>query len=92
MRVTYFGGLNRVASEWVCIEHEGYAGEKAFRWLNRRVGDDGFPPASVDAAITAGRAGELKEPDAILVDVAKKYPDIVSYAFEGLPAGIGEEE
>ena len=36
MRVDYYSGLLRVASEWVCVEHTGYARQKAINWLNER--------------------------------------------------------
>lgn len=37
MRVDYFSGLRRVASEWVCVWHGGFAGEKARQWLRARA-------------------------------------------------------
>ena len=32
MRVDYYSGLLRCASEWVCFEHTGYARQKAEQW------------------------------------------------------------
>src|SRR5690606_37345706 len=32
MRVSYMDGVNVVADEWVCVEHEGYARNKALAW------------------------------------------------------------
>jgi len=32
MKVDYYSGLLRVASEWVCFEHTGYARQKAEQW------------------------------------------------------------
>ena len=37
MRVNYYSGLRRVASEWVCPWHGGFAGEKARRWFQARL-------------------------------------------------------
>lgn len=36
LRVDYFSGFLRVASEWVCLEHTGYARAKAERWWMQR--------------------------------------------------------
>jgi hypothetical protein len=35
LRVDYYSGLLRVASEWVCFEHTGYARQKAEQWWVR---------------------------------------------------------
>ena len=37
MRVDYYSGLRRVASEWVCFEHTGFARAKAEAWWSRRI-------------------------------------------------------
>jgi hypothetical protein len=76
MRVDYTSGL-RTYSEWVCLEHEGFAARKATEWWRRR-GD--LPlPETVDEAIERARAGELLEPDKIILDVTEKYPRIVNW-------------
>jgi len=38
LRVDYLDGYNRVASEWVCVEHDSgsFAGQKALTWLGAR--------------------------------------------------------
>jgi len=85
LRVDYWGGMNRVASEWVCVEHEGYAKEKALGWLMRRIEHDDFPPVDVGAAIAYGEGGRLRTPTSILIDETGQYLEIASYAFEGTP-------
>jgi len=47
IRVTYHAGLLRV-SEWVCLDHPGYAGQKARKWWRDRFPS---PPPSVDGAL-----------------------------------------
>jgi DNA repair protein RadD len=39
LRVDYLDGYQRVASEWVCVEHsmESFAGQKGVAWLNQRL-------------------------------------------------------
>lgn len=78
LRVDYFSGLRRIASEWVCIEHPaGYARSKACAWWDRRGAQP--VPCSIDEAME--RAGELREPGRIAVQRREKYPEIVSVEF-----------
>ncbi len=92
LRVEYWGGLNKIATEWVCVEHDGYAGEKALGWFMRRIDVDGFPPGTVQSAINMGKAGELREPAAILVDTSKRWVEIASYSFDGIPGAPAQGE
>jgi DNA repair protein RadD len=63
LRIDYLIGT-RVVSEWVCVEHTGYAREKAVAWW--RLRGEGPPPDTVDAALT--RVTELRRPtEAVLV-------------------------
>jgi DNA repair protein RadD len=63
LRVDYLVGTH-VVSEWVCIEHTGYAREKALAWWHQRGA--GPPPDTVDAALA--RLDELRRPvEAVLV-------------------------
>lgn len=57
MRVDYYADVDKldlgaiptkVASEWVCIEHEGFAGNKARGWWQAHVGTP-FPTSTVEA-------------------------------------------
>lgn len=63
MRVSYLQGLRMIAQEWVCIEHAGFAGNKAREWWRMRT-DEPFPK-TVEDAIDIARAGSLREPEAI---------------------------
>lgn len=78
LRVDYQGPLMRVASEWVCLEHTGYARDKAVAWWATRA--PGTPiPKTVDEALI--RTHELRQPSAIDVDIRLKYPEIKHYDF-----------
>lgn len=77
VRVDYFAGLRRVATEWVCPEHLGFAGEKARQWTLRRGGH-----AANTAAGLISQASALLVPDMITVNEAGKYPEIVEYHWE----------
>lgn len=48
LKVTYYGQLEH-HSEWICLDHTGYARQKAVVWWARRFGAP--IPASVDAAL-----------------------------------------
>lgn len=85
LRVDYFSGFLRVASEWVCLEHTGYARQKAERWWKARdvkAQSDPYCPDIIDewAINDAGR--DLKTPTAILVRTLpgkNTFPEIVKY-------------
>ena len=83
MRVDYYSGLRRVASEWVCFEHGGFAGEKARQWWARRhplVGDlNKACPKTTEHALTAFKG---LEPPAITVNESGKYPEIIRHHWE----------
>jgi DNA repair protein RadD len=57
LRVDYLVGT-RVVSEWVCVEHTGYAREKAVAWWHLRAA--GPPPDTVDEALA--RVADLRRP------------------------------
>src|SRR5690606_39193988 len=78
LRVTYQCGLRRI-SEWVCLEHSGFARTKALEWWIRRDPAN-VPPRTIEEAL--GRAYELPTPSAIVVDETDKYADVRGYEFE----------
>lgn len=84
MRVTYFSGLFRIASEWVCVEHAAYAKNKAFAWWRARSLAE--MPGNADEAVLLANLDVLAVPKSIKVkDVpGTKFKEIVSYDFEGV--------
>jgi len=79
MRVDYYSGLRRVASEWVCLSHPGFAGAKAGQWWARRAPRD-FAPGGTDQALEwIGTGYELERPAAITVNESGKWPEIVRF-------------
>lgn len=77
LRVTYQCGLRRV-SEYVCLEHGGYARGKALAWWIERS-DRRDVPRTVEEAL--GRCWtELRVPVSIEVDDTDKYPSVLSAA------------
>jgi DNA repair protein RadD len=95
MRVEHKVSLYEYVSEWVCIEHDGYARRKAEAWWRARSNDP-FPrdaEHAVDIANAGGLAPTLR------ITVTKKaddkYPQIVKSEIgdkpEGVPVGDGED-
>lgn len=81
LRVDYFSGMLRVASEWVCLNHDGYARAKAAHWWIRRVGTAIPVPATVRDALELPLQEIVKQPKAIVIKQGK-YSEIVGYEFE----------
>lgn len=76
MRVTYLCGLNTY-SEWICLQHAGYAREKAIAWWKRRSNIE--PPTTTEEAMA--RKGELTVPSMIQVRPVGKYTEITGTRF-----------
>lgn len=49
LKAQYYAGFRPIASEWVCIEHDGFARRKAEGWFAERVAES--CPQSIDDAI-----------------------------------------
>ena len=81
LRVDYYCGMKRV-SDYVCLEHQGFARSKAVAWWRARLLPDHIEdvaPVTVDQAIK--EAGRLDAPVAIVVSFATKYPEIRRHIF-----------
>ena len=79
LRVDYYSGLRRVASEWVCLSHGGFAGAKAMQWWARRAPRD-FAPGGTDQAMEWISTGyQLARPAAVTVNESGKWPEIVRF-------------
>lgn len=96
LRVDYFapdsGELmvpEKIASEWICLEHDGYALTKAIGWWERMVGTR--VPSSVAEAVERLRAGEMRKVTRILTKKDKSFQQVVSVMLE--PARVvGEDD
>ena len=78
MKVIYSCGLKSY-NEWVCVEHHGYARQKAIAWWRKRA--PGYPmPCTVDDAIA--QAGQLARPTAISVHPSGRFLEISGYRFD----------
>lgn len=62
MRVDYWDGLQKVATEWVCPLHGGFASDKAQRWIDKRTPDPDYRHHFCDA--NAGGIHDIKDSSA----------------------------
>ena len=82
VRVEYFSGLRKVAAEWVCLDHAGFAGEKARQWWARRAPRE-FVPGSVDQALEwIGSGYVLRRPATITVNKSGRWPEIIGSTWD----------
>jgi len=83
--VSYRGPFMRIAREWVCLEHQGYARSKAVSWWAQHAPGTAVP-RTLDEALE--RQDELRTPVAVYVDVSGKYPQVTGYDFAPLALSL----
>jgi DNA repair protein RadD len=76
MRVCYTTGVLQSVSEWICIEHGGFAEQKAREWLRNAL-PAGYPiPDNVEECMEL--TDVYKKPELIYVDFNSRFPRIIS--------------
>lgn len=88
LRVDYRLGLNHWQSEFICLEHDGYALQKAIAWWRRRSPDP--VPDTAEEAVEIAEGGGLAHTNKITVRniVGEKYDRIVGYQLGPMPEPI----
>lgn len=82
LRVDYYAGLRRIASEYICFEHDGYAKAKAHQWWKVRRREYDSLPESVGCALEMVNKGVgIKKPISILINPKEKYPRILNFSW-----------
>lgn len=91
MRVDYKVNPVKWHSEWICIEHDGYAGSKAKAWWRARSHDE-FPD-SVERAVEMANAGSLALTEEITIEekAGEKWPRVVKAKIGQKPERIEVE-
>lgn len=79
MRVDYLVGFETSVSEFICVQHSGYAKQKAYDWWKRRTTMP-MPETAAEASGVAERSG-LLVPSHLIVDFSGKHPKITAYKF-----------
>lgn len=87
VKVTYWCGPSAF-NEYVCLQHEGYAGHKARKWWRERATTD----APGDARAALDRMTEVKVPTHLRIWLNKKYPEILSHCYDGTAFGTQSGE
>lgn len=85
MKISYYCGLH-LFDEYVCIEHDGYAGRKARIWWKERTAE-AVPRTTLEAMMLAEH---LKTPTHLRIWINKKYPEIMAHCFDGTAFGSQE--
>jgi DNA repair protein RadD len=85
MRVEYRLGLDYWVSEWICVEHTGYARRKAVAWWNERSLDP--VPDTAERAVELAEAGALAQTETVVVrsTVGDPFDRIVGYTLGAKP-------
>ncbi len=85
MRVDYRCGFNDYHSEWVCVEHTGYARAKAEAWWRQRSNEP--VPETAEQAVDICEAGGIAETKAITVRSAtgEQFDRITDYQLGPIP-------
>jgi DNA repair protein RadD len=94
LRVSYElvrdGNMQRHISEWVCVEHSGYARGKAEAWWRERCS---LPcPDSIDECVDLFRRGWVAVPKSITALREGAFWRVVSAEIEELPVGVEVDE
>lgn len=89
LRVDYKIGWHRWKSEWVCLEHDGFARQKAIAWWKKRSPDP--VPATAQRAVDIAHGGGLAETKSITVRSVsgEDYDRITDYRIGDIPEPIG---
>lgn len=72
-------------SEWVCLEHEGFAGKKAYDWWNQR--SNVAPPDNIEDAVLLFNVGALAETTQLITTKDGKFTKILRHTFGEKPDG-----
>lgn len=81
LRADYYYHFQKVASEWICIQHTGFARDKAVAWWAAHLG--GPCPDTVDEALE--KTPSLETPIAIALEMDGKWERVVNHRFVEVP-------
>ena len=93
LRVDYkVGKLGQIRSEWVCLEHDGFARGKAERWWKMRSDDP--CPRTIQRALEVIDSGGIAQTLKIQVKETEgdKFPEITAYMIGDKPPAVPEED
>lgn len=91
LKATYWTGMKPVCSEWVCIEHGGFARVKAERWWYERINAPIPLPKPLTVEDALAQTEWLRKPDQIVVREGEHWPELIRCIFND-PTETKEEE
>jgi DNA repair protein RadD len=80
VKLTYYCGLRNVYSDYLCVEHEGFAQRKA-KQLWSKMGGGELPESTAKAASLIGITA--MPPTHLRVWINKQYPEILDRCYDG---------
>ena len=90
MRVSYSTTPLHSVSEYICIEHGGYAEQMARKWLKQSL-PSGYPiPDTVEECLLLKDV--YKKPCSIFIDYNQRFPRVISRIFPDIPENKKEDE
>ena len=92
LRVDYRVGWNQYKSEWICLEHTGYARGKAVAWWKQRSPDP--VPDTIERAVEIAHGGGLASTISITVRSVsgEQYERITEYELGAMPEPLPATE
>jgi DNA repair protein RadD len=92
LRVDYKVGWNEYKSEWVCLEHAGYARQRAIAWWKRRS-SDAVPDSAADAVVIANHGGLAVATSITVRRVeGEPYEQIIDWELGPVPESLPVDE
>jgi DNA repair protein RadD len=88
MRVEYQIGWRAVHTEWICLEHQGYARAKAVAWWRERSNDP--VPTNIEEAVYLAQNDSLAPTLTIKVRsvTGERFDRIVGYSLGEKPPAV----
>jgi len=91
-RVDYRLGLTHYQSEFICVEHNGYARQKAVDWWRKRSPDP--VPATAERAVEIAEGGGIAHTEKVTVRsvTGEQYDRVVGYKLGPMPEPLPVHE
>lgn len=81
LKVSYWSGMKLICSEWICIEHSGFAKTKADRWWYERINTPVPLPRPMAVVDALAQTEWLRTPEKIVVREGDKWPELIRCIF-----------
>lgn len=97
LRVIFEYGYRQDVSEWICVEHQGFARSKAEGWWQQHTGQPGVaaPAKAVEArdrVLELLRAGTFRVPTHLTLRMGGKYPELIGREWRSAETGPAKQE